>query len=157
MRNAELIHKLERKGLTLGSVESITGGLFAATICAVPGASNVFKGALVTYSNELKKNLAQVSNETIEKHGVISGQCARDMAVNGLQNLGVEVCVSFTGNAGPTMMEDKPAGLVYIGLSILNKMTIVQKYRFVGERNQVRELAVAAAIELVLDHLVDTK
>ena len=157
MTNIELVQKLERRGLTLGSVESMTGGLFASTICAVPGASNVFQGSLITYSNELKKELAHITDEVIAKHGVISGQCARDMAVNGVRSLDVDVCVSFTGNAGPTMMEGKPSGLVYIGLAIRDNTTIVQKYRFTGERNQVREQAVEAAIKLIMANLTDTK
>lgn len=153
MRKQELLKKFELKGLTLGSVESLTGGLFAAAITSVPGASIVFRGALITYDAHLKYRIAEVSHDIIEKRGVISGQCARDMAENGLRILDVDVCISLTGNAGPSALEGKPVGLVYIGLSIKDRTTIVQKYKFQGNREEIRSQSVQAAIDLIYTHL----
>lgn len=102
-----VLKKLEAKGLSLGSVESLTGGLFASTVCEVPGASKVFKGAIVTYANSVKEHLVDVMEETIQTYGVVSEQVAEEMALGGARNLDVDVCVSFTGNAGPTSDQEK--------------------------------------------------
>jgi nicotinamide mononucleotide (NMN) deamidase PncC len=79
------------------------------------------------------------------------------MAENGLRILDVDVCISLTGNAGPSALEGKPVGLVYIGLSIKERTTIVQKYKFQGNRQEIRDQAVQAAIDLIYTHLLDTK
>ena len=92
------------KGLSLGSIESFTGGLFAATITKIPGASNFFKGSIVTYATEEKERLLGISHIDVEKYGVVSKEIAEQMAVYGRDLLDVDVCVSFTGNAGPSAM-----------------------------------------------------
>src|SRR5574344_1623344 len=97
-----LLERFAEKGWSLGSVESLTGGLFSASICSIPGASRVYKGSIISYANEVKENLAHVKSETIEKYGVVSKEVAEEMALGGLEALNVSVCVSFTGNAGPT-------------------------------------------------------
>ena len=97
-----VLKALEEKGLTLGSVESLTGGLFASTICSVPGASKVFKGSFVTYATSKKTDFLNINKDFIDKYGVVSKEVAREMAIIGRHGLEVDVCVSFTGNAGPT-------------------------------------------------------
>ena len=84
MSNAsQLVDVLTRKGLTIGSVESFTGGLFAKTITDVSGASNCFKGSLVTYSEELKIKLLGMSKEFIDTNGIVSWGVAKEMAIKG--------------------------------------------------------------------------
>lgn len=112
-----LIERLKRDGLTIGSCESLTAGLFASTIAEVSGASAVLKGGIITYWTECKVNVVHVSEEVVRQYGVVSAQCAREMAEKARVLLDVDVCVSFTGNAGPDTMEGKPAGLVYCAIA----------------------------------------
>ena len=98
----DVLESFVKKGWSLGSVESLTGGLFSSTICSIPGASRVYKGSIISYANEVKENLAHVKDETIRTYGVVSKEVAEEMALGGLEALNVNVAVSFTGNAGPT-------------------------------------------------------
>lgn len=134
----ELLRALAAKGLTLGSVESLTAGLFGAIAAETPGASNVYRGGLITYSAETKTKLAFVPSQLIEDHGVVSAEVAASMAVGGQKALGVDVCLSCTGNAGPTAEKGSaPVGQVYLGLAYGgNVWTIPLNYE--GERNFIR-------------------
>ena len=117
MNEAELLQQLADRHLTLGSCESVTGGLFGANICQVPGASNVYLGGLITYTAKEKANLAGVNPKIIEEHGVVSAEVASAMAIEAKRKLGVDICVSCTGNAGPTQEEGEAGvGTVYLGL-----------------------------------------
>jgi len=124
-----LIELLTQKNLTLASCESLTGGLFTAVFTETAGIGQVFKGGLVVYSNEAKIKLAKISPSVLEKHGAISAECAKEMATNTQQLLGTDLAISFTGNASPTSQENKPVGLVYIGLAIKDK-AIVKELQF---------------------------
>ena len=114
----ELFELLLARGLTIASCESLTGGLFAAELTAVPHVSQVSKGGIVSYWNEIKEKVVGVSKETIDKEGVVSRQCSIEMATNVQRLFDVNVAVSFTGNAGPSTMENKPAGLVYTCIAV---------------------------------------
>lgn len=148
MKSEDLNILIKEKGLTLGSVESFTGGLFAREITKVPGASKFFKGGLVTYATEEKINVLGVSEEIVNRYGVVSEQCALEMASKGRKLLNVDICVSFTGNAGPDVMEGKQVGEVYIGVSIKDR-TIAYPYMLKGDRNTVQNQAVEIAFELI--------
>ena len=102
----ELVNILKEKKLTIGSVESLTGGLFASSLASIPGVSSVFKGALVTYAIEIKENVCHVPCEIIDQYGVVSSECAYEMAKHGAQVLNTDVTISFTGNAGPLCLDD---------------------------------------------------
>ena len=144
----KLLEAYKEKGLTLGSVESMTGGLFAAKFTEIPGSSAVFKGSIVTYSNEEKINIVGVKKETIDKFGVVSEEVAIEMAELGRKLLNVDVCVSVTGNAGPTAEPGgKPVGFFYVGISTKNGTSVkgVQKAQ---KRNRVRNSAVLAMRDL---------
>ena len=133
MNNAQmLVERLTEKNLTLGSIESFTGGLFGKTITDVSGASKTFKGALVTYSKELKENLLGIPAAYIEEHGVVSYEVCQQMAIKGQKVLGVDVCVAFTGNAGPETNEE--GGNLHLELG----------------REENREYSVQAAINALL-------
>ena len=147
------INKLFReRGLTLGSVESFTGGMFAKEITAVSGASKFYKGGLVTYATEEKARLLGISKDDIEQYGVVSEQIAYQMAENGRDLLDVDVCVSFTGNAGPEAMEGKPVGEIYIGLSSKDG-TLVFPYMLKGTRNSIQEEGVKNALEIIKEKI----
>jgi PncC family amidohydrolase len=113
-----LVKKLIDLGFTLSSCESLTGGLFSASLTSVPGVSAVFKGGLVTYWNEIKVNVAGVCQKTVDDYGVVSSQTAREMAQNVAGIFHTDIGVSFTGNAGPDTLEGKPKGLVYTCIAI---------------------------------------
>ena len=132
--------------LTLGSIESFTGGLFASEITKIPGASNFFKGSIVTYATIEKQRLLGISKEDIDKYGVVSKQIAEQMAVYGRDLLDVDVCVSFTGNAGPTAMEDKKVGEIYIGIAD-NEGVEVFSFLLNGNREEIQRQAVDIAIK----------
>lgn len=142
----EYLEKLAAKGLTLGSIESITGGLFAATITAIPGASKVFKGSIVTYATEEKNKLLGIEYDTIHQHGVVSEAVAMAMATAGLKILNVDICVSFTGNAGPDCLDGLPVGVVYLGIA-LNKDAKVVALQLKGTRDAIRRKCVQLAID----------
>ncbi|TCG10754.1 CinA family protein [Mycoplasma todarodis] len=123
---------------TLGSIESFTGGAFAAAITSVPGASKYYKGSVITYATELKEKIGVDTSR-----GVVNAKVAQEMSMKGKEFLGVDTCISFTGNAGPIPMEDKPVGLVYIGIN-----GIVHKKNFTGTRKEIINKAVQFAIEI---------
>lgn len=137
----ELVMLLKEQGLTIGSCESLTAGLFTSKIAEVPGASNVLKGGIVTYQTSCKTDVAHVDTKVIDTYGVVSSQCAQEMALKVQKMLGVDVCVSFSGNAGPTALEGKPAGLVYCALAI-HQSVYCYECQFPGSRNDVRNAAV---------------
>lgn len=149
MNAHDLLTILKARHLTLGSCESLTGGLFASTICSIPGASETFMGALVTYVGKEKVALAHVDPSLIESKGVVSAEVATSMALGAKRALGVDICVSCTGNAGPT--EEKGGagvGTVYLGLAY-NDLVYVAPLHLKGERNQIREQTVEAMIDFI--------
>ncbi len=113
-----VLKELGRRTRTLGAVESCTGGMLGELITAEPGSSSVFRGGLVTYSNELKTALADVPPAILAAHGAVSRETAEAMAEGGLTRLGVDECLAITGIAGPGGgSEAKPVGTVYIALA----------------------------------------
>ena len=143
------INKFFREyGRTLGSVESFTGGLFAREITAVSSASHFFKGALVTYASEEKNRILGISYQDIDQYGVVSREVAAQMAANGQKLLNVDYCVSFTGNAGPTAMEGKPVGLIYIGVAIYDKVEVYE-FNLEGSRDDIQKEGVNNALEIL--------
>lgn len=154
MSNAnQLVELLTRKGLTIGSVESFTGGLFAKTMTDVSGASKCFKGALVTYSEESKIKLLGMSKEFIDANGLVSWGVAKEMAIKGRRILGTDICVSFTGNAGPEVCPGEASvGEVYLAIYYLDKVWPIPLH-LEYDREKVREIAVNSVIDTVISIL----
>jgi nicotinamide-nucleotide amidase len=145
---------LKKHGLTLGAVESATGGLISHLITNISGSSDYYQGSITSYSNDIKMRLAGVKKETLEKYGAVSSQVAQEMAEGGRQTLGVDVCVADTGIAGPTgATPDKPVGLFYLGLSH-KEGTCSRKHVFLGTREQTKEQAAIAALTWVKEYLI---
>jgi nicotinamide-nucleotide amidase len=143
----EVIGKLlTQKGLTIGTIESCTGGLLANTIVSNSGASHYFSGSLVTYSNHQKHRLANVSVDAILNHGAVSEDVAIEMAKGAKERLGVDICISTTGIAGPDGgTENKPVGLVWIAIAFKNK-TIARKFQFGDNRERNMQMTVLSAL-----------
>jgi nicotinamide-nucleotide amidase len=144
---------LKEKNLTISAAESLTGGLFQQELTSLPGASTVFKGGLVTYSNEVKISILGVKEETIKQHGVVSLACAAEMADCIREKFNTDIGISFTGVAGPTELEGKPVGLVYIGISMVGKETIVKKLQLGNIRGSNRIRTIKNAYHILLQLL----
>ncbi len=133
--------KLNERGFTLGLGESLTGGMIGERITSVPGSSNYFMGAAVTYSNKSKRDILQVDPDTIEKYGVVSAEVCHEMIEGVKKRFNVDCAIAVTGIAGPTGGNKiKPVGLVFIGVSLFDKV-ISKRYTLSGNRNMIRERA----------------
>ena len=154
---ASEINRLFREyGRTLGSVESFTGGMFASQMTAISGASHFYKGGLVTYATEEKNRLLGISYDEIDQYGVVSQEMAARMAINAQRILNVDYCVSFTGNAGPSAMEGKPVGEIYIGIAVYDKVE-VHAFLLKGDRKSIQEEGVKNALDLLGDKILENK
>lgn len=143
-----LIHKK-----SLSVVESCTGGKLGSLCTELPGSSVFFKGGFITYSNELKEKLVHVRHETLLEFGAVSEQTAIEMALGGRNILDTDYCISITGISGPDGgTNDKPVGLVWIGLSSKNR-TFAKKHIFGTDRDMNRERSVFAALSMLYDEL----
>jgi PncC family amidohydrolase len=140
--------------LTIGTVESATGGRIADRITNVPGSSDYFKGSVVAYSNEVKMALLGVKKATIEDYGAVSEQTALEMAEGGRELLDVDICVADTGIAGPTGDTlEKPVGLFYLSLTTRDE-SLSQKHVFLGNRGENKRDAAEAALNVLKQYLL---
>ncbi|MGI6032335.1 MAG: CinA family protein [Coriobacteriales bacterium] len=144
---ARVLDLARNEGLTIGTAESCTGGLCAATLTEVPGSSDVVRGGIVSYWVEVKETVLGVSPDTIEDPGVVSEQCAREMAQGARSCLSCDLAVSTTGIAGPGGAEPgKPVGTVCFGLSTPEGRESWTTCRGTT-RQEIRYLAVRSALE----------
>lgn len=150
MNNAHaLIEKLVAKNLTIGAVESFTGGLFAKTLTDIPGSSKAFKGSLVTYSTESKVNILGIPEEYLNENGVVSYEVAQQMAIKGQKILNVDVCVAFTGNAGPNVCDcGADVGEVYMSI-VYNGQAWPIPLKLEMPREELRQYCVDAIISAI--------
>lgn len=112
----QTVQELKQAGLQLAAAESCTGGLIAARITSVSGASGVFHCGMVTYSNDMKEKMLGVVHETLERFSAVSGETAAEMAAGVRRFSGADIAVAVTGNAGPEPSEGKPVGEVYVAV-----------------------------------------
>jgi len=142
------------KLLTIGTTESATGGRIADRLTNVPGSSDYFKGSVVAYSNEIKINVLGVKRETIENYGAVSEQTAIEMAEGGRRLLGVDICISDTGIAGPSgATPGKPVGLFYTGLAV-KESSLSQNHIFSGNREENKRDAAEAGLNVLRRYLL---
>lgn len=145
----KIVRFLNEHNMTITTVESCTGGLIAARLVNVSGASNVFSEGYITYSEDAKAKMVGVNPETIKKYNVVSEEVAYEMASGGAKTANADVAVSVTGVAGPLGgTKEIPVGTVCIGVYYKNKV-ITGKFLFNGDRLQVRNQAVDKALEMV--------
>lgn len=145
---------IERK-LTISTAESCTGGMIAGTLINYPGISEVFLEGAVTYSNEAKQNRLGVKKETLDKHGAVSEETAREMAIGIAKTSKTDVSIVTTGIAGPeggTL--EKPVGLVYIGVYVKGEVTI-QRCIFNGNRSKIRLQATITGLDMLRRILIE--
>ena len=145
----KVLHALQRR--TLVTAESCTGGGIGAALTAVPGSSSVYKGGIISYTNQVKHALLGVDNTLLERDGAVSASVAQAMAVGARNVLSADVAVSVTGLAGPGGDEyGNPVGTVFIGYSDQTR-TISREYHFSGDREDVRNQSIRAALLLILE------
>ena len=138
-------------GKILVTAESCTGGGIGAALTAVPGASEVYKGGVISYCNEVKQELLGVGGEILEKDGAVSCRTAEAMASGVRKGMNADVAVSVTGLAGPGGDEfGHEVGTVFIGFESGQK-ALVREYHFCGGREEVRQQAIEAALRLILE------
>lgn len=146
----KLVELLQEKGFIITTVESCTGGMIAATIVNVPGASSVLNEAYITYSNEAKHRLVGVNEETLENYGAVSEETAMEMVTGVAKRTGANCAIAVTGIAGPGGgTAEKPVGTVYAGL-YCNGITEVTRYNFSGDRTEIRSKTVASVLEKMI-------
>ena len=152
-----VVRLLTKYGLTVTTAESCTGGMVAAKIINVAGASDVFEQGYITYSNKSKRKILDVSKATLKRYGAVSEQTAREMALGGVLAADADACVAVTGLAGPDGgTEEKPVGLVYVSCCMKDEV-IVEECHFNGTRQEIREHAALAALDLLRRMIVKSK
>jgi len=149
-----VLEALRRRGMSLAVAESCTGGLISAHLTDVPGASDVFLGGVVSYSNEAKERLIDVPHETLIEHGAVSEEVAKAMAAGVRERFSADWGVGITGIAGPTGgTDEKPVGLVH--WAVAGRDGLWAKSRvFLGDRTIVREWSLNAALDLLRRRLI---
>ena len=141
------------QGKSLVTAESLTGGGIGAVLTCIPGASAVFKGGIISYTNEVKRGLLGVSKHELEASGAVSEPVARQMALGARRMLHADIAVSVTGLAGPSGDEFGHAvGTVFIGYADVAS-TRVREYHFEGDREAVRDQTIEAALDMILENV----
>ena len=149
----DVLKRLE--GKTIVTAESITGGGIGSALTAVPGSSAVYKGGIISYTNEVKHNLLGVGYALLNTFGAVSAPVAEAMALGARKALEADVAVSVTGLAGPGGDEfGNPVGTVFIGCCYANTAK-VKECHFSGSREEIRQTTVRAALELVLEMITE--
>ena len=142
---------LKQKKLTVATAESCTGGLIAHCLTNISGSSEFFERGIISYSNNAKIELLDISEEILKKYGAVSKQVAESMAIGIRFKSNVDIGISTTGIAGPTGgTKEKPVGLVFIGISS-QENTIVKKFNFNGDRLENKESTCNEALKMLLE------
>lgn len=145
----------KRHGILATTAESCTGGGIIAALTDIPGSSAVVDRGFVTYSNEAKRDMLGVSADTLEWHGAVSEETAREMAEGALERSRAGIALSVTGIAGPDGgSEEKPVGLVWIGMARAGRPVIAKRHQFANlGREFIRQETIRAALQMGLDGL----
>ncbi|MDR1826020.1 MAG: CinA family protein [Bifidobacteriaceae bacterium] len=147
-RAIELVNLLRELGLTVATAESLTGGLVSAVIVDVPGASDVLRGAVVAYHNEIKRDVLGVDGDLIASRGAVNGTTAGQMAIGVRKLMGADVGIATTGVAGPGPADGVEPGTAFVAVSWARDEPAVRALRLEGDRATVRTLVVTRALEL---------
>ena len=142
-----ILRLLEERGWTLGTAESATGGLVAARLTSVPGASRVFRGSVIAYATDVKESRLGVRADVIAKHGVVSEPVGLAMAKGARMALGANVTVAITGSAGPDPQE-QPVGTIVVAVATPDGVQ-AKTLRMPGDRERVRTFATTASLHLL--------
>lgn len=148
----EVLTRCRAAGLTVATAESCTGGLVAACLTETAGSSDVVERGFVTYANAAKVELLGVHDATLERHGAVSAETAREMLAGALGRSPADLVVAITGIAGPGGgSAEKPVGLVFIGVQRRGRDAVIERHVFAGDRAEVREASLGRALGLLLD------
>ena len=140
---------------SLSAVESVTGGKLSSTIIKKSGASNFFKGSLVTYSTESKKNILQINKDLLFNFSPDSKEISREMVKSGKKILNTDYCISTTGNAGPSTNDNySKVGQIFISIATPKKL-ITEELYLTGPREEIIEIIVEKSLKLLLENLVE--
>ena len=139
-----VLERLRTRGWTLGLAESVTGGLVAGRLTAIPGASDVMRGSVVSYASDVKFDVLGVA-----KGPVVSEAAAIAMADGARRVLGSDVGLSLTGVAGPTEQDGQPVGTLWVGIALPGTATTATPFRMPGQRDQMRQMSVISALDLL--------
>lgn len=135
----EIIMKLLKKKLTISFAESITGGSAAFSFVSFAGASDYFDSSIVAYNNHQKNKLLNVKPETLFKYGAVSKEVANEMAINLKAKTTSNICISFTGNAGPNIPKNEELGLTYITITINDNL---DNFKFASNKKERSEIII---------------
>ncbi|WP_377187364.1 CinA family protein [Ruegeria meonggei] len=150
MTVAQLLDRAKAQQVMIATAESCTGGMVAAALTDIPGSSAVVERGFVTYTNTAKQQMLGVLAETLDTHGAVSEEVAREMAQGALRNSGAQLAVSVTGIAGPGGSEFKPEGRVCFGLAVSGEPTVTETVDFGAlGRDNVRRAARDHALDLL--------
>jgi len=158
---AEVLRLLTVRGETLAVAESLTGGLVAAELAAVPGASKAFRGSVTAYATDLKRDVLGVDATLLDQRGAVDPQVAAQMAAGARKVLGADWGISTTGVAGPEPQDGQPVGTVFVAVDgaseAMNERALggkVRALRLNGSRTEIRMESVRSVLALLLERLV---
>lgn len=144
---SDVFAALKKRGGTIATAESCTGGMIAAAITDVAGSSEFFDRGFITYSNQSKIDMLSVSPDTLEHHGAVSEQSAAEMARGAIDKSRADIAIAVTGIAGPGGgSAEKPVGLVFIGIAVRGGDVQIFRHHLTGDRADVRAQTVRAAL-----------
>jgi len=151
----DTVEKIIKSNISISFAESATGGSLASTFTKIPGASNVFKGSFVTYSDEYKIKYLGVKKDTIDKYGVVSKEVALEMVVGLKKETNADICASVTGNAGPSKGDpNEPVGRVYVGLIVKDDKNVFE-LNLTGTREDIIYSTVEFVYNKINEKLAD--
>ncbi len=152
MINFQNLLKTNNKTITVA--ESCTGGLIASKITEISGASNIFNGSIITYSNEIKSQELNVKKETLDKFGAVSIQVVEEMLEGVIKKFNADYAIAVSGIAGPNEgTKTKPVGTVVIGIMDINKNKNIEIYHFSGSRSEIQNQASEKSLKKISDFL----
>ncbi len=155
MSAAQLVEALRSRKYSLGLAESCTGGLLSSVLTAIPGVSDLYKGAIVSYSNSVKEEILGVNPATLKKFGAVSAECAAEMAKGARRVLKVDCAIAITGIAGPNGGSmDKPVGTVFLAIQGPD-FEYSKKEIFAGSRTEIQSKSVDCSIEYLLNQILN--
>jgi PncC family amidohydrolase len=147
----KIINLAKDAKLTISTCESVTAGMISSFLASVPGASSVFKGGLVVYSNHAKQTIANVSKKILDEYGAISEETANSLAINTNKILNTDISIAITGNAGPIPDENKPIGLAYLSICLIDK---IYSYKLISSKKNRNDIRIDFA-SMTYIHLLD--
>jgi PncC family amidohydrolase len=150
---AACLDALRDRDQSLATAESLTAGLVCATLASVPGASDCLLGGLAAYATGVKSSVLGVDPALIERHGVVSAECAKAMAESACRLFGADWAVATTGVAGPAEQDGRPVGTVYAAVAERAGSAQVRHLALAGSRDHIRRQAAQAALSMLLDQV----